>query len=274
MNLIYKVLSANIRKLVLGASITPLEIEGVISTLKRLGYLGPTGVRGGEDKVDVVRVALAKFQKFYGVSEQGGEVGLETLRAITEARCSFREVLWSGDQSSAVQPCPWPKATPAQLFTLSYQFAPGTMDVIKNAFIAAMDAWKAAEVVDFAESNEATPDFIIEGPKAVKLLLADELGNAIAFATLPCDEGDKVCHFNSEAWAAGEESLKFNAGNVAMHEIGHVLGLIHSCHEKDIMYNNFSEDQSDKGVSPNDINVLQAQYGFSGDQPLDCPAIV
>ena len=73
-------------------------------------------------------------------------------------------------------------------------------------------------------------------------------------------------HFNdSVAWNVGRDVDLFS---VALHEIGHALGLAHSDNPSAVMYPYY---KLSTGLSSDDIAAVQALYGIRGSQPAPPP---
>ncbi|KAI3700804.1 hypothetical protein L2E82_45442 [Cichorium intybus] len=83
-------------------------------------------------------------------------------------------------------------------------------------------------------------------------------GGVLAHAFSP---PDGRVHFDAdERWAIGAVPNAFDMESVAIHEIGHLLGLGHSQFQSAIMWSSFSSGVT-KGLSSDDIQGLRALYG-------------
>ncbi|KAI3501983.1 hypothetical protein L1887_30013 [Cichorium endivia] len=86
----------------------------------------------------------------------------------------------------------------------------------------------------------------------------DGSGGVLAHAFSP---QDGRLHFDAdERWAIGAVPNAFDMESVALHEIGHLLGLGHSQFQSAIMWSSFSAGVT-KGLSSDDIQGLRALYG-------------
>lgn len=83
----------------------------------------------------------------------------------------------------------------------------------------------------------------------------DGLGRTIAHASAP---GDGRFHYDTdEPWAVGATKDAFDLETVALHEIGHFLGLDHSSVEGAIMYA-YIDRGATKGLHGDDIQGIKA----------------
>ena len=244
----------NIRGLSLGPKVNTLELAGVQQKLSKLGYItDPLEFKDG----------LSKFQINYGLEARGGILDFETYFALVRACCRVPD----GD-TARMDPCRWP-GDPGQPISLTFRFAKGAKDFVKTAVRSAADEWqRRSGVVTFIELQDESmmPSFMVEGPGVISgdLLIQDQMDSFISSATFPCETVSKVCHFDDVFVNWGDCKAKsFTIVNFALHEIGHTLGLVHSCLPDDIMYNGFNEGDDCKAVSGSDISALKKLYGFS-----------
>jgi hypothetical protein len=97
-------------------------------------------------------------------------------------------------------------------------------------------------------------------------------GNTLAHAFFPPPLGGRwagALHFDEfEFWKDQPGGAGIRLYNVALHEIGHSLGLSHSQDQTAIMYAYYAEDRND--LRPDDIAGIQSLYGG----PVDKPTVV
>lgn len=85
----------------------------------------------------------------------------------------------------------------------------------------------------------------------------DGVGGVIAHGFAPTDGR---LHFDAiESWAVGAVADSFDLETVALHEIGHLLGLHHSSVEGAIMWPSIMEGTT-KGLDADDIAGINALY--------------
>ncbi|KAK1418806.1 hypothetical protein QVD17_27953 [Tagetes erecta] len=87
----------------------------------------------------------------------------------------------------------------------------------------------------------------------------DGRGGVLAHAFAPTD--GRFHYDADENWVVGAVPNAFDIETLALHEIGHLLGLDHSQYESAIMWGSFNSGET-KGLSSDDIQGLRALYGF------------
>ncbi|KAJ4719123.1 Metalloendoproteinase [Melia azedarach] len=123
---------------------------------------------------------------------------------------------------------------PASKYQLSYGFLPGTRDDAKTP-------------VSFhsGDHRDGSP--------------FDGRGEVLAHAFAPTD--GRFHYDADEPWAVGATPGAYDLETVALHEIGHLLGLGHSSVEGAIMYSGIAPGAT-KGLHGDDIQGIRALYGM------------
>lgn len=188
---------------------------------------------------------------------------------------------------------PWPQpAGPGTPVTLTYGFVNYTADmsphrqraVIQDAFAR----WAAVAPLHFVESEDsglpwddplaATPDIRIGwyvGAHGDGFDF-DGLDGVIAHAFYPPPNGVTApgdLHFDdAETWAASPEPGKYDLLEVAVHELGHSLGLDHETVEPAVMQPHYTGAFA--GLYQDDIDGVRSLYGPGAGSvaPLPFPA--
>jgi len=153
---------------------------------------------------------------------------------------------------------------------LTYYFGSLTPKVpaatVENEIQRALSAWASHVNVQFSPSaiSSATRSIYIEFASGAHGDSYPFQANGGMFAhtfyPVPINAetiaGDM--HFNAdEAWAVGNTGSKVDVYTVALHEIGHALGLSHSDNPDDVMYPYYHYGQT---LSANDIGAVQQLY--------------
>ncbi|MEA2599799.1 MAG: hypothetical protein QOF89_791 [Acidobacteriota bacterium] len=234
--------------------------------LKKYGYLNP--VHSPEPILgERTSSALRSFQKFFHLSVTG-MVDRATIRAMKAPRCGLKD--WEGDQP--LPSCRWPK----DIRVLLYSFGRTSSELSsQDAFGAvqnAIDSWN--DILSALKTNLQFRGRSTEAELHVKIEWFDPdtdvglKGTPVAHADLPPDCGvvtgknlPKPVHFDDEEyWTLDQVADEFHVESVAMHELGHILGLPHSAESGSIMSPTLPPDFIHPGPTPLDIINLGNLY--------------
>ncbi|PWA60674.1 peptidase M10A, Metallopeptidase, catalytic domain protein [Artemisia annua] len=240
--------------------------------LSQFGYLNyqtnPNIPDPKKDQFDEeLEVALKSYQVFYHLNATG-MLDASTLSMMLMPRCGIPDKeghhhsngpLHIVSHYSSFRGSPkWPRAKRR----LTYGFGPGFNTQTMPPVVRAFSKWtNASGYFSFSRATTyASADLKISfqtrdhgdgtpftGPGA-------ELGHAF-----PPTDGR--LHFNAEkTWAVGAVPNAFDIESVALHEIGHLLGLNHSSVQNAIMFSGISPGVT-KGLNSDDIRGIRALYG-------------
>ncbi len=131
----------------------------------------------------------------------------------------------------------------------------------RDAIAAAFDLWESVANIDFQfTATDATNVDIrlgwdtIDGSNGI-------VGQAVTYFTprtgYDGNSFSEIRFDNAENWAAGSDTSGIDFFAVAIHEIGHTLGLEHSTDRASIMY----PTVGGHALSANDITIIRALYG-------------
>lgn len=241
------------------------ELEVVQSLLRKKQHLCGDYKSGVLDKVTAL--ALKSYQKEFGLPETG-DLDPSTLEVLGTPRCGMRD-----RGLSLTEECRW------QTNQLSYSFENFTPDVtesVARASIArAFQTWTAKCDIVFTEVDPSDPHDISIGWRDAHDPDYDLVGADIAHADYPgtCSEvnpnGVKPIHFDGsecswtddENWHRNDDSdvLVYDIETVALHEIGHILGLMHSPIPGDVLYGAIPR-QVQRILSSNDVLRIRHLY--------------
>lgn len=224
-----------------------------------------TLIRDMEDQAfDIIlKKAVVKFQENMGL-DVTGDLNAETVEVMALPRCGMPDF----DPISAIAVGPWTR------LNISYAFGQLTNlinnSLVKVAIRNAFSTWQHAgvhfqfeevqpnETVDILIEWRQSPDTDrnMEGPIVAH---ADyPPGFSIISETLPLP-----IHFDSlEAWSIGKFAGKHDIETIALHEIGHSLGLIHSPIRSSVMYAVQRPNNIRTNLDPDDISGLKILYGL------------
>ncbi len=238
--------------------------------LGRFGYLSDKDTCTPGILDDETSEALEKYQQCQGL-ETTGDFDEATRDQITTDRCAFPDMR-NGVEFSTT--CAWDKRN------LTFAFDVGTEDVdeeeefqaVRNAF----RTWAGVVQLTFNEvGTDDNPDILIGWRPADDPDL-DMQGGALAHADFPpacgivTDTLPKPVHFDDteHAWSIGAEPNAFDVETVALHEIGHILGLAHTNVAGAVMFASVSSNITIRNLTQDDISGIQSLYPAA---PPDAP---
>lgn len=210
--------------------------------------------------------AIKRFQRFFNLKVDG-IVGPITKGKLLERRCGvpdFSPNITATSESFVLRGCKYNKRLLTYAFVNGSGDLPGQRehDIVRQAF----DAWQEVCGLTFEEvSLSDSPDFSIawrsghhgdgngfDGPS-----------NTLAHAFFPPPCGGShagAMHFDeAETWTEAGDVSGIVLLQVAIHEIGHLLGLSHSNDDTAIMYPYYGPDRVN--LAQDDIDGVQAMYG-------------
>jgi hypothetical protein len=255
------------------------EVYALQALLGRYGYLTGAYTPGKYD--DATRQAVMQFQSFYRIYPlEDGVCDELTLKLLSQPRCGIPDGRptsrsEAGRLASYVAVgAKWGKTA------LTFRFLNATPDLAQDrqrAIIGeAFTRWEGVSALTFTESQGGQPDLSIafhrgshgDGSPFDDAGGAD--GNTLAHAFFPPPLGGTWAgslHFDEfETWKDQPGGSGIRLYSVALHEIGHLLGLEHSQDQNAIMYAYYGEDRNDLRVD--DIAGIQSLYGAPASAPV------
>jgi hypothetical protein len=248
-------------------------VAGVQRYLQKYGYLN-AGFKL-ELLDDPTQEALREFQRRRQIQENG-EINIDTIRKMMEPRCGMKDIaqrlLDIGDNDgSASSGCSYKGF---KKLTYGFRnFDAGTHldeELIKSIISEAFLKWEAIIEIPFVGPSPVTAsDFSIGWYKRMHKINDipcnnfDNTGGDIGHAFPPAPCSPKLageCHFDAdESWEAITSGGVLNLNIVALHEIGHLLGLVgHSDTIGDVMHSDYQFMGAN--LKPNDKAWIRKLY--------------
>lgn len=184
------------------------------------------------------------------------------LEPLERRLCMAASVGWDGPGQGSVELTYHIENTPAGL----------DQGEVEVALESALDAWGEVADITFTETHLPNQRDSID----FEFTTIDGSGGTLAQAYFPDDvnpariAGD-VQFDIAEAWEVGNGlgSAAFDLVLVAVHEIGHSLGLDHSDAAGSVMVDSVSPNQTFDGLAPADVDAILALYAPADDSTTD-----
>ncbi len=234
-------------------------IEHVQNFLVRFGYL-ESDFRTSDVLDEETSAALTKYQAFQGLPSTG-RFDDATRNQMTTGRCAFPDML-NGVAFAAT--CSWNRWSLTYAFDVGTSDAVGEFQAVRNAF----KTWAAAVPLTFTEvATSASPDILIGWRPANDPDLS-MVGGTLAHADFPpgcsvvTNSLPKPVHFDDSevTWSIGAIAGQFDVETVALHELGHIIGLAHSSVSGAVMWPSVSAGTTKRTLTQDDISGAQSLY--------------
>lgn len=232
--------------------------------LRRYAYLKPDESCEAGQLCKVTSRVLADFQEFFGV-ERTGAFDEPTRTAMSAPRCGMPDV----SPLAASTTGPWDRAN------LTYAFGNSTSQAVgdaaaRGAIRSAFQTWQDASGPLSFEEVDATgdPDILVEWRQA-----ADPdhsmVGGVLAHAQFPPEtpfnsspDRPLPLHFDEEehTWVIGAVANGFDIETIALHEIGHCLGILHTNVDGAVMFPRVNTNTTLRAPQPDDLTAVRALY--------------
>ncbi|XP_076904055.1 metalloendoproteinase 5-MMP-like [Bidens hawaiensis] len=230
-------------------------LSGLKLYLSRFGYLNyQTNVTNPkEDYFDEeLESAIKSYQVYYHLNVTG-RLDTPTTSMMVKPRCGFPD-----NYRLSTSRTKWPKGKRHLTYDFGSRFPTQFMPPVARAFTR----WATTfQYFTFSRARtRQTADLKISFARRAHGDVAsfDGFGGVMAHAFAPTDGR---LHFDvDERWSIGTVSNAYDIETVALHEIGHLLGLGHSQYRNAIMWATISTGVS-KELTLDDIRGLRALYG-------------
>ncbi|KAH6869319.1 putative matrix metallo proteinase [Thelonectria olida] len=234
-------------------SLPPQEQAQVREFLQRFGYLDRSRDTTDLDPSVDDHAALKCFQRFIGLPDTG-KFDAETQTAMDKPRCGFPDV--SGISDFVLSGSKWHKPV------ITWRLVGGSEDLplerVRKAILKACVQWDR-------HMNHNKLQEVLSGPADILILFAkrnhgdghnfDGPGRVLAHAYFPPPAGGMLSgdiHFDEDEKWTDDFLMK-----VALHEVGHSLGLAHSTDPRAVMFPTFSDKSS---LNTDDIAGIRRLY--------------
>ncbi|KAK2994372.1 hypothetical protein RJ640_029487 [Escallonia rubra] len=263
------------------------ENKDGLSRLKQyfnhFGYMkGITGANFTDDFDDALEAALKTYQTNFNLNATG-ELDEPTLKQLVRPRCGVADVVNGSSTMNSG------KAASVHLHTVShYTFFPGTprwsssksdltyafvpenqlSDEVKTVFSHAFERWSEVTTLTFTETSS-----FISADIKIGFYTGDH-GDGEAFDGVLGTLAHAFSPPSGQLHLDGDENWVINGGiiaptvpsavdleSVAVHEIGHLLGLGHSSIEDAIMFPTITSGSRKVELTSDDVQGVQSLYG-------------
>jgi len=240
---------------------THIDLAEVKRYLISFGYL-PRNAAGTIEFDEDTSAALQAFQRQMG-ADPNGMINPETRHLMSQYRCALPDT----DPLGALRVGPWNRRNLTyKLGRLSSQLSANEIGAaIRDAFTT----WHAVGVgIAFTEVQQESdadikvewrpaddPDHSMVGPLVAHSDFPPGFSLIVNAPPLPL-------HFDDEEnrWAIMLAVGAFDVWSIALHEIGHCLGLVHSDDANAIMYPIVQPNVLARVLAPDDLQKLRALY--------------
>ncbi|XP_057812400.1 metalloendoproteinase 3-MMP-like [Salvia miltiorrhiza] len=259
---------------------TTKGIHELKAYLEKFGYLRyPNKTQATDDDFDdILESAIKTYQENYHI-KPSGVMDDETISKMTTPRCGVPDIVNGTNYmqprnrnhksgSSGVHVVSHysffegePKWPPSKTH-LTYRFLPNVPAVAMDPVARAFQKWQSSTHFTFARAQtDQNSDLVIGFYRGDHgdIDPFDGPGGTLAHAFAPTN--GRFHYDADEQWSIGSVADAFDYETVALHEIGHLLGLRHSSVEAAIMYSEISAGQT-KNLHEDDIAGIRDLYNL------------
>jgi acylphosphatase len=253
------------------------DVERAYEYLRRFGYLpnpdlnrsfpawhsaipfAPEDITHFDERLES---ALTLFQRAYGL-EETGEVDDATIELMKRPRCGFPDVVTTDGLANFVaQGNRW---TGPQITYSHTNFSPDlTAEQVRTTIREAFDKWTVHIPLDVVEAPTGDIRIGFFSGNHSDGNNFDGQSGILAHCFYPPPYGGDIagdCHFDeAETWTVNTPPTGIDLPSVALHELGHGLGLNHSAETSSVMYAYYGGARRD--LTADDIDGIRSIYGM------------
>ncbi|KAM7278461.1 hypothetical protein ACFE04_005595 [Oxalis oulophora] len=255
-----------------------IGLQNLKSYLKSFGYYDPNHEISldNDEFDDHLQHALVKYQKFFNLNVTG-TLHSNTIKQMIMPICGVADIVHSKKNKINIHDhYPWfvskfafndRKWLPPQNH-LTYRFSTSSGDIdlqsLRLVMSNAFQRWARVSQFTFAEASIGSKESIMigfytgnHGDKYPFNGRGGVVGHS--YEQLPNWHGNT--HFDGdENWSTEPSSDEMDLESVAVHEIGHLLGLAHTTDPNAIMYPTIEEGAIKRDLSQDDIDGIHTLY--------------
>ncbi|KAE8714359.1 Histone superfamily protein [Hibiscus syriacus] len=222
------------------------DVHKLKKHLEKFGYLSyKNRTHADDDNFDeLIESAVRTYQLNYNLKATG-RLDVDTVSKMISPRCGVADVI---DGTSRMR--------------LTYAFLPGTRADAVNPVVRAFQTWVENTHFRFSRTEDyvnADISVSFEGHDHGDGFPFDGPGGTLAHAFRPTD--GRFHYDADEPWSVAANRGSYHLETVALHEIGHLIGLGHSSIEGAIMYPRILPGQS-KGLHGDYSQGIRALHNF------------
>lgn len=247
----------------------------------RFGYIPDISSNYTDEFDDSLESAIKTYQRNFNLNATG-QLDESTINQIVRPRCGVADIvngstsMNSGKTNTSFHTVahyttfPGRPSWPSSKFDLTYAFLPANQlsDSVKALFTKAFDRWSAVTPLTFSQTtsyNDADIRIAFYSGDHGDGEPFDGVLGTLAHAFSPTS--GRLHLDGDENWVTADittvtsSSTAVDLESVAVHEIGHLLGLGHSSVEDAIMYPTISSGTRKVELASDDIQGVQDLYG-------------
>ncbi|GAV58089.1 Peptidase_M10 domain-containing protein/PG_binding_1 domain-containing protein, partial [Cephalotus follicularis] len=254
---------------------TPKGLQEVKHYLKAFGYYPHGSDLITDDFDDLLDTALKTYQKNYNL-KVSGILDADTIKQMKKPRCGVPDIIngktKNGKKTSDPPPFvalytffngmpKWPSTKKNFTYSFSSSVQVVDMSVLRDVASNAFQKWADVSGFTFAEAPNGAPSDMVIGFQRGDHgdgSPFDGPGRTVAHAFAPTD--GRFHYDADENWSTDPMYDELDLESVAVHEIGHLLGLGHSTDPNAVMYAEIEAGTIKRDLDQDDIDGIHSLY--------------